>query len=192
MAEARRTFAPVVLLGLAAAVLSAVAGARPWLRIESVASRSEAVASTLEADGGEAPLAAALALVLLACWGVVLVTRGRVRRLVTWSALASALGVLATAVTSRFTLPDQFRDALERLGVTGVALTWTGWYWAAVVGAVLSVVASGLGARLVGTWPEMGSRYDAPAAREARPTADDADESQALWKAIDEGRDPTG
>ena len=33
-------------------------------------------------DAGEMPLAAALGLVVLACWGVVLVTRGRVRRAV--------------------------------------------------------------------------------------------------------------
>ena len=45
--------------------------------------------------------------------------------------------------------------------------------------------------RLVSSWPEMGSRYDAPAdaataAREQGPATE-----QELWKALDEGRDPT-
>ena len=41
-------------------------------------------------------------------------------------------------------------------------------------------------------WPEMGTRYDAPAAR--TPTAVDAADDASnrdLWKAIDEGHDPT-
>lgn len=199
MAEGRRTFGPVVLLGLATAGLSAVAGTRELVVADvtsgSSSSGSTAMASTLviEAGGGQAPLAGALALVLLACWGVLLVTRGRVRRAVTWLALVVALGLVATVVTAGFTLESQFRDALADLTVTDVDLTWSPWFWVAVVLSALAVVPALAGVRLVGTWPEMGSKYDAPADRAATPLADDpdADESQALWKAIDEGHDPT-
>ena len=39
-------------------------------------------------------------------------------------------------------------------------------------------------------WPAMGSRYDAPG---ARADAEDAapDTEQDMWRALDDGRDPT-
>jgi hypothetical protein len=45
----------------------------------------------------------------------------------------------------------------------------------------------------VGRWPEMGRRYDAPAARAVAPGGGPAEEQEnlELWKALDEGRDPT-
>ena len=58
------------------------------------------------------------------------------------------------------------------------------------VGVVLSVVAAVLAVRLAPGWPEMGSRYDAPGRRP--PPADPEDQTSLdLWRAIDEGRDPT-
>ena len=197
MAEARRTFGPVVLVGLGAAVLSAVAGTRAWLAVEDLRSTSggQALGSTLEpTSSGEAPLAGALALVLLACWGVLLVTRGRVRRAMTWLGLLTAVGLLVTTVVSRFTLTDGFREELARLGLSDPEYSWTPWFWVALVGALLSLAATLAAVRLVGTWPEMGTRYDAPTGNAPARAADgdEADESQALWKAIDEGRDPTG
>jgi hypothetical protein len=41
--------------------------------------------------------------------------------------------------------------------------------------------------RFCPVWPEMGSRYDAPA---TRPQAEDLDDLD-LWRAIDQGHDPT-
>ncbi len=40
---------------------------------------------------------------------------------------------------------------------------------------------------LVPSWPEMGDKYDRPTG----PPAEQADDDLALWKALDEGRDPT-
>ena len=54
----------------------------------------------------------------------------------------------------------------------------------------LSVVATLAAVLLVPGWPEMGSRYDAPAAAPQRarlPPETNID----IWKALDEGRDPT-
>ena len=55
---------------------------------------------------------------------------------------------------------------------------------------VLSVVPAALAVRLVPTWPEMGSRYDAPGSREPS-TEETPTREQDLWAALDEGRDPT-
>ena len=76
-------------------------------------------------------------------------------------------------------------------GGSKLAARW--WFWAAAAGALLSLVATGLAVWWAPAWPEMGSRYDAPAGTTApTPAADPAEQSNLeLWKAIDEGRDPT-
>ena len=80
----RRTFGPVLLLGLAAGTLAAVAGSKPWVEPSSADGQTQAFARfvAVGGDSGELPVATSLALVALACWGVVLVTRARVRRAV--------------------------------------------------------------------------------------------------------------
>src|SRR4051794_19544915 len=71
----RRWFVPPVLVGRGAAALCALSGGKPW------AAPDGQPGSTLVDDtGGHVPLAGALGLVALAAWGVLLVTRRRVRR----------------------------------------------------------------------------------------------------------------
>jgi hypothetical protein len=184
MAErpARTGFAPTVALGLVAATLSSVASAKPWFR---AAIDHKLVAGVSDPDKtADMPLALALSLVVLAGWVAALVTRGRVRRAVTGLALASALGVVACAVTAPFTLPDQIRANLPG-GSDDVSVSPTGWFVAAAIAAALSVAVLALAWRWSPRWPTMSSRYDAPAARAATPSDTD------LWKALDEGRDPT-
>ena len=191
MAEPRKTFAPVVLLGLASAALAAVAGTRAWVEMTgSRSSSSGAMNSTLELTApGEMPLAAALSLVLLACWGVVLVTRRRVRRAVAGLAAVSALGLLATTIVAAFTLPDSFRTQVEEaVGAIDVDSSFTGWYAAALVAAVGSVLSTLAAVRLTPSWPEMGTRYDSPTG-EAAPVEPEG--NLELWKALDQGHDPT-
>lgn len=191
MAEPRKTFGPVLLLGLASAGLAALAGTRAWVELSGTSSSSSgALASTLEVTApGEMPLAAALSLVLLACWGVVLVTRRRVRRAVAGLAAVSALGLLVTTIAAAFTLPDSFRDQLEEaLGNVDIGSSFTVWYAAALVGAAGSVVATLAAVRFTPTWPEMGARYDSPTG-EAAPAEPEG--NLELWKALDEGHDPT-
>ena len=62
-----------------------------------------------------------------------------------------------------------------------------GWFWVYLACAALCLVASGLAVRLAPAWPEMGSRYDAPG---SAPTARE-ETGLDLWRALDEGRDPT-
>lgn len=199
-AGARRTFAPVVLLGLAAGALAAVAGNRPWV-VEQGSDTTDPLNTVAEA--GEMPLAAALSLVVLACWGVLLVTRGVVRRVVAVLALLAALGLVVCVVVGWRTLPDQVIEALAEQSGTGDAFSveTDAWFWAAAAGAVLSVVATALAVRWVGHWPEMGTRYDAPGAGGGigtggrtdggAATAGEDQSSIDMWKSMDEGRDPT-
>ena len=186
----RRTFGPVLLLGLASATVVAVAGNRDWAEASS-ASAGQVSSLALSVDVARMPVATAMALVLLACWGVVLVTRGRVRRLVAALGVLAALGAVASVVVGWTAVEDALRDDFASVGVTGVEIGHTGWFWAAAVGSVLAVVSSVLAVVLAPAWPEMGSRYDAPgAATPARPEPEDQS-SLDLWKAMDEGRDPT-
>ena len=78
----------------------------------------------------------------------------------------------------------------ELLGRSAQDTGFTGWFWTAAVASVVAVVPAALAVRLVPTWPEMGSRYDAPAgAASAAPETVETDLD--LWHALDEGRDPT-
>lgn len=183
----RRTFAPVVLLGLASAGLAAVAGNRAW--VEWVGS-SEGQGSLLTVTGDDTatvPLAGALALALLACWGVVLVTRGRVRRAVATLALVVSAGMVATAVLGYRSATHGLRSDLAEIGIDDLSVQPLVWYWVFLVCAVVAVLATGAAVRLAPAWPEMGSRYDAPGA--APQTREET--GLDLWKALDEGRDPT-
>lgn len=188
----RHTFGPVVLLGLATAGLAALASAKPWIGGASARQGAADASMTALDTGTRYPLASALSLVLLASWGVLLVTRGVVRRgFAVVAALASA-GLVAGVVVAYVTLPDQARDSTRALISRGTAEQgFSGWFWTAAVAAVVALVPAVLAVRLVPSWPEMGSRYDAPGTAQAAETRQEPQTEQELWKALDEGRDPT-
>jgi hypothetical protein len=183
MAERRGGFGAVVLAGLATAALTSVAAGKAWY---SAAVDYKLMPGVPDPDRtADMPLALALSLVVLAGWGALLVSRGRVRRTVAAVALLAAAGVLACVVAAPFTLPDQVRGQLPG-GAGDVSVAPTGWFVTAAVAAVLSTAVLVLAWRRAPTWPTMSSRYDAPRAG-VRVVRTDAD----LWKAIDEGHDPT-
>jgi uncharacterized membrane protein (TIGR02234 family) len=182
MAEGRRLFAPALLGGLVGSGLAALCGGKPW-----AAPDRQAGSALVDSTAGHVPLAGALGLVALACWGVILVTRGRVRRAVAVLALVVAAGLLATTLLGRSSALASARAATIAVDLQHTTAHVTGWWWAALLGSLLSLAASALACRFCGTWPEMGSRYDAPA---ARPRVEDLDELD-LWRAIDQGHDPT-
>ncbi len=202
----RRTFAPVVLVGLAATGLTAVAGHKTMLRVSSDGLEKLGLGPLTDGryadlNSAEFPLAGALALVALAAWGVVLVARGRVRRLVAALATLAATGVLAVVVFGGFVEDQEFAtDFASTIGATSmvgdlIEVERTGWFWAALLGSVVAVAAGVAAYLFAPSWPEMGSRYDAPS---AAPTADAGDSTPAenrssidLWKQLDEGDDPT-
>ena len=162
MADARRTFGPVVLLGLASAALSAVAGNRDW-------ATSPEAHPVLGDTSARAPLAGALALVVLACWGVLLVTRGAVRRAVAVLAVLAALGVLAAVLLGYGAAADGLRDSMDRADAD---VSRTGWYWTGLVAALVSALTALAAVRFTPHWPAMGSRYDAPGTAREAPRGD--------------------
>lgn len=190
----RRTFGPVALLGLAAGALGAVAASNPWVVDSEATAAGDPVPGIAVADpvaaAGEMPLALALSLVVLAAWGVVLVTRGRVRRVVAGLGLLASGGLVATVVVGLVTLEDRVGEAILERGSDVVATEFTAWFFAAAVAAVASVVAAALAVAWAPDWPEMGRRYDAPG---VAPTEVPPEERSNLdlWKSMDEGRDPT-
>ena len=195
---ARRTFGPVVLLGLAGAGLAAVSATKVWLSgwTSATAPGTLAVAT---GDHGESPLALALSLVLLATWGVVLVTRGLFRLVVALLGAAAAVGFAITTAVAPWQLRGALEEAiLEATGTVERDISVTAWWWAAVVASVLACAASAACVRWVRHWPEMGTKYDAPAgAHGPEDAAEEAGgapvptENIDIWKALDEGRDPT-
>lgn len=180
----RRTFGPVVLLGLAAGGLTAFAGNRPAAEL--------AYGSVPQVEDPNQPLVTSLGLVVLACWGVLLVTRGRVRRAVGLLGAVASVGALVAAVVGYTQVTTDLADELAQFGVVDPEIQRTVWGAAAVLGAGLSVVVTALAVRLVPAWPEMGSRYDAPTGAAAPPDKPAEEQTSLdLWKAMDEGRDPT-
>lgn len=184
MAESRSgRFGSVVVAGLATAALSSVASGKAWYTASVDYKLAPGVPDPDKA--ADMPLALALSLVVLAGWGALLVSRGRVRRMVAAVALIAAVGVVGCVALAPFTLPDQVRDRLPG-GSAGVDVSPTGWFVVAAVAAVLSVAVLVLAFRRVPSWPTMSSRYDAPGSDVAEIRTD-----TDLWKALDEGRDPT-
>ncbi len=185
-----RSFGPTVLAGLAGATLAAVAGARDWARASGSAA---GVDVTGVAKGSEsAPLVVALGLVALAAWGVVLVVRARARRVVSVVGALAAAGVVAATALSFGRAQDDAVRAVLAKGAAGDAFTTglTGWYYAAAVGGLLTLAAFVVAVLAAPRWPAMGSKYDAPATRAAAEGAQPATE-QEMWRALDDGRDPT-
>jgi uncharacterized membrane protein (TIGR02234 family) len=178
----RRSFGPAVLAGLVGSGLCALSGGKPW------ADSSGGSASALVGrSAGHVPLAGALGLVALACWGVLLVTRSVVRRVVAALGLLAAVGLVVTAVLGRATALDSARQATVDLGDTASTAHTTGWWWLALMAAIVALAAASVAVRRCRYWPEMGSRYDAPASRPGPEELTEVD----LWRAIDQGRDPT-
>jgi uncharacterized membrane protein (TIGR02234 family) len=181
-----RSFGPTVLLGLTGAVLAAVAGTRPWASASGDAAGIKVDAAVTGSQ--TAPLLATLALVALAAWGVVLVTRGRMRRVIAGVGLLACAGALVVLVDAFDGAQEDAVEAVADRGATGDVLTasLSAWYFAAGAGVVVTMLAFGVALVRSPRWPAMGSRYEAPAARAATP-ADEED----IWRALDEGRDPT-
>ena len=193
MAERRATargFGLTTLVALAAGTSCAVAGTRAAVEVDADGQAAAMVtAGTGQGDALTMPLVTSLALVALAAWGVLLVTRRVVRRCAAALALLASLGLLAACAAALGDLRATVEDALAQVGATGGASV-TGWFLAAVVGGVLLVASAGLAVVQVPGWPEMGSRYDSPTGEE-RPAPTEPESALDLWKAMDEGHDPT-
>lgn len=189
--NARSSFGPVVLLGLASSALAFAASVQGWAEPVGSVTGVDPGAAFSDEGMAEVPLAEALSLVVLALWGVLLVTRGWVRRLLALVAALTSVGFLATLVWAADYVLDQVRENYLTADGGQADVAHTGWYWTAWVAGVLCLVAGALAVRFAPSWPEMGSRYDAPgtAPEEARPVEEQS--NLEVWKSLDEGHDPT-
>jgi hypothetical protein len=166
-ARVRRTFWPVVLVGAAGAGFGAYAGSKPWIGLSAPSTAGQDLTS---------PATTSLALVALAAWGVVLVTRGWMRRIV---AIVAGLAALAPV--------PAIWGSTHHLSNTHVGSHITAWPWIGGAVLILAWIAGVLAAMWAPSWPEMGRKYDAPQA----PAGLDSDDNAGLWRELSEGRDPT-
>lgn len=201
-ARGRPGLLPTLVVALAGSGLAAFASARTWVRADQAALTP--MDPAISGGGGQVPLATAFSLVLLALWGVVLVTGRRVRRVLIGAALLAALAVVAAGVWGIRTLPDQVSERAEAYGADG-GVTTSGWVYVAIGAALVAALAAVAGWRGVAGWPVMGRRYDAPGARRPAATAaatpgpagagaglaEEGDPNLGIWQRIDAGDDPT-
>jgi uncharacterized membrane protein (TIGR02234 family) len=137
------------------------------------------------------PLVPALALVVVTGALAVLAASARVRWVVGVLLVMVGLGAAVLVATGGSPLDAALDDAVR----TSPAFTGSNapdghriLIWPVLAGAsfLLAAMLGVVVIRLAGSWPTMGSRYDAPAG----PTKDGRTEDD-LWAALDEGRDPT-
>jgi uncharacterized membrane protein (TIGR02234 family) len=178
----RRSFWPTVLIGAVGAGAAAIAGHKPWVHAGST-TLSNATGGVI----GERPDVTALALVALASWGVLLVTRGWVRRGLAVLAALAALGAVIFSVQGLATTPEVDPAWYSAAAGTSPDVTHGLWGWIALAGAVIATLAACYALVATPQWPEMGRRYDAPVTAAAAAPETPLD----WWKAMDEGRDPT-
>ena len=180
----RRSFWPTVLVGAFGAGTAAIAGNQPW-----VYAGSETLTDASGGVIGERPDVTAVALVALASWGVLLVTRGWVRRVLAAVSAVAALATTALSIQGLSTTPSTDSVRLSFTAPTSESLTLShgAWGWIAVLGSLLAVGAAAYAIKATPHWPEMGRRYYAPVTAAAAAPETSLD----WWKAIDEGRDPT-
>lgn len=186
---------PTMLVGIVAAVLAAVAAAKPWAVLSATGRQlmpgASATAESSIGSAGQAPLALALALVALAGWGALLVTRGWVRTAVTAVGTLAAAGLVVVTLVEFADAPDAVGNVVAAASgghVVAGAASRTGWYWLGLVAALALFVSYANALRGVRHWPTMGNRYDAPG---GGPVADEPTTNLEIWKAIDGGDDPT-
>lgn len=195
-ARAAKSYATAVVLGLVSAGGVALSVAQPWLTATATVEGLPMI--RVDVDGAEiAPLAAAFGFVLLAAFGAVIATRGWVRRglggLVVLLAIITAISVIGAG-----NAPAAVEEGLAARGWSGggYSASSTGWRWLAGIGALGCLVAGSLVAWRGGTWPAMGSRYDAPPDAATTPRRGRSPEEPVMteadvWRAIDRGLDPT-
>jgi len=187
----RRLYAPVVLLTLAAGGAAFITAGRSWAGVDI--STTGLPADAVSITGSDAqPLVPALALVVVASSLAVLAASVRVRRAVGVLIALVSLAAIVVVLTDGSALDDAVRSAVhDSPAFTGGSLPDTRddtlWPFATLVAFVVAAGCGLLVTRYAGSWPTMGRRYEAPGARAQQPVETEAD----IWKALDEGRDPT-
>lgn len=193
--NARRWYAPTVLGLLACGGLVFFAGSRVWM---SGRVRADGLPSDLVTVTGSAaePLVPALGLVIGAAALAVLATRGRLRRLVGVLTVVAATAVAVISATDGGALADAFDAAVRQstafTGANSPAdVDRSLWPWVVRVTAIVAAALGLLTVRCARIWPSMSGRYDAPGTATTHVVDVSRDDGADVWKALDDGQDPT-
>ncbi len=191
--NARRLYAPTVLATLAAGGIAFFVAGRTWAEAEVKA--PGLAAADVSVSGSDAqPLVSALAVVIVAASLAILAAGPRLRRFVGGlTILVAVVGVVAVPRSGTNGLDDALTTAAEQspafTGPSSIGdIAYTHWDLVAIAAFVLALVLGVVTLRLGPRWPTMSSRYDAPA---ARPRPSDELSDSDMWKAMDDGHDPT-
>jgi uncharacterized membrane protein (TIGR02234 family) len=183
---------------LVGAALLLLAGGRVWFTARAGEPGLPSLPVSLSGRDVAAVVSAA-GLLALAAAAVVLLVGGIARRVVGGVVVVVGLVALwrcgyvlthraAAALDAAASRPDGSGAS------TVTSPTMTAWPWLALVGAVLVVVGGAAVALRGGRWPDRSTRYDAdavPVAPSGKASAEPVDVSDAMWKALDRGEDPT-
>ncbi len=191
----RRWYAPTVLAFLALGGWVFFAASRTWLsaNVRAAGLPSDLVTVT-EADAQ--PLIPALGLVIAAAGLAVLATRGRLRQLVGFLVTAAAVGIVIAVATGADTRLAALNASIDQ------STAFTGdnrpspheheWLlWTVVLAALLAFGLGVLTMIAARAWPAMSGRYDAPRSSGSVAIEPERADGADLWKALDEGHDPT-
>ena len=186
----RRLYVPVVLATLAAGGLAALSASRTWAHV--VIATDGLPSDSVDVSGSDAqPIVTALAVVIVTAALAVLAASARVRRGVGVFTVLVALTGTAVVLAGHGSVDDAVQRAIrESPAFTSTVPDYdtSGWRIVTVVAFAVAALLGGVTAWFGHTWPTMGSRYDAP---NAHPEPTGPDSEADMWKALDEGRDPT-
>lgn len=193
---ARRWYAPTVLALLACGGLIFFAASRTWLT--ATVTSSGLPSDVVDVTGGDAqPIVPALGLVIAAAGLAVLATRGRLRQFVGLLTFVVGVMVVIVVLAGDGTRTSTLTDAIEQsTAFTGdnspPAKEKVLWPGVVVVAAVAATVLGAITVLAGRSWPSMSGRYEAPGRpSDGRPVDLHRAEGADLWKALDEGEDPT-
>lgn len=188
----RRLYAPVVLATLATGGLAFFATGRTWADAEVKA--EGLAAATVSVSGSDAePLVSALALIVVTSALAILAAGPRLRRVVgVLTMLVAVAGIVAVPRSGGGRLTDALTTAAEAspayTGPSSIGdISYAPWYLVTIAAFVLALVLGAVTVRFGPRWPTMSTRYDAPSMRPQKEIRTDTD----LWKAMDDGQDPT-
>lgn len=195
----RRGYAAALVGGLLSAAAVTVGVAQPWFEASATPKNLPELEGA--ATGADlVPLVGALGVVLLASFGAVIATRGWLRRSLGLLIMAGGV-VVIVAVVNPGNTDEVLRAGLAARGWPGGEYETAGqpWRWLSLLGAAGCVGAGAAVARLGAHWPTMGQRYDAPGPSgdspagtdDAHTESDGSVTAERLWRALDQGRDPT-
>jgi uncharacterized membrane protein (TIGR02234 family) len=203
----QRPLVIAIVGGLAAGGLALLGVSLPWARLEITV--RGVPSSTIEVSGSDAvPWVAALTMVILAGALAIVPTGGWLRRavgvVVGLASAGAAIGTLTAGSAIDDALSEQLAESPASGGVDDAAMVAAAdhpaWRWLTLGGSVAGLAAGVYVTARGHRWATMGSRYDAPAGRRRGPEAEPDDvtteetestENADLWRALDEGRDPT-